>query len=52
MEKFMRTLLGLSALALFIGIGAANAAARPSSSYGYGQDTGSCQIYHCPVNGG
>jgi hypothetical protein len=51
-EKFMRKLLGLSALALFIGIGGASAAPRPVPSYGYTADTGSCQIYHCSVNGG
>jgi hypothetical protein len=48
MEKPMRKLLGLSALALLIGISSASAA----PSYGYGVDTGACPIYHCPVNGG
>ena len=45
----MRTLLGLSALALFISISGANAQPRPVPAYGY---TGGCQIYQCPVNGG
>jgi hypothetical protein len=48
----MRKLLGLSALALFIGIAGAHAAPRPAPSYGYWQDTGGCQMFHCPVNGG
>jgi hypothetical protein len=48
----MRKLIGLSALTLFIGIGGANAKPRPVPGYDYGADTGSCQIYHCPVNGG
>jgi hypothetical protein len=45
----MRKLLGLSALALLIGIGGASA--QPHT-LGYGYATGACQIYHCPVNGG
>jgi hypothetical protein len=46
----MSKLLGLSALALFIGIAGANAEPRPAPSYGH--ETGSCQMFHCPVNGG
>jgi hypothetical protein len=46
----MRKLLGLSALALLIGISSASAAPRPA--YDYGLATGACPIYHCPVNGG
>lgn len=48
----MRKLLGLSALVLFIGAAGASAAPRPAPSYGYWQNTGSCQIFQCPVNGG
>jgi hypothetical protein len=39
----MRKLLGMSALALFLGI--AGATANPLVTH-------ACQIYSCPVNGG
>jgi hypothetical protein len=46
----MSKLFGLSALALVIGMLSASAQPRPVPGYGYA--SGSCQIHHCPVNGG